>query len=138
MAEVAALYTGTFDPLTHGHADVIRQAARLCGRLIVAIGVHPGKKPIFEAQERADMIRACGAPLVAGTGCSLEVVTFDGLAVEAALEPRVVGGFDEGVGLGILEPAVAGFAVEPTSEFVRRVVVGHCEALPRGVEDGGG
>ena len=84
MAEVAALYTGTFDPLTNGHADVIRQAARLCGRLIVAIGVHPGKKPVFEAQERADMIRACGAPLVAGTGCSLEVVTFDGLAVAAA------------------------------------------------------
>ena len=84
MGQVAALYTGTFDPLTNGHADVIRQAARLCGRLIVAIGVHPGKKPVFEAQERADMIRACGAPLVAGTGCTLEVVTFDGLAVEAA------------------------------------------------------
>ena len=84
MVEVAALYTGTFDPLTNGHADVIRQAARLCGRLIVAIGVHPGKKPVFEAEHRADLIRACGAPLVAGTGCALEVVTFDGLAVEAA------------------------------------------------------
>jgi hypothetical protein len=60
-----------------------------------------------------------------------------GLAVEAALEPGVVGGFDEGVGLGILEPAVAGDAVEPAGEFVGGVVVGHREALPGGVEDGG-
>ncbi len=61
-----------------------------------------------------------------------------GLAVEAALEPRVVGGFDEGVGLGVLKPAVAGDAVEPAGELVGRVVVGHREALPGGVEDGGG
>ena len=80
----AALYTGTFDPLTNGHADVIRQAARLCSRLVVAIGIHPGKAPVFDAAARADMIRQCCTPLVAGSGCAIEVVTFDGLAVEAA------------------------------------------------------
>ncbi len=84
MAEVVALYTGTFDPLTNGHADVIRQGARLCSRLIVAIGVHPGKAPVFDAERRADLIRQSVAPLFVGTGCALEVVTFDGLAVEAA------------------------------------------------------
>ena len=84
MAEVAALYTGTFDPLTNGHADVIRQGARLCARLIVAIGVHPGKTPVFDAERRAELIRQSAAPLVSETGCKLEVVTFDGLAVEAA------------------------------------------------------
>ena len=61
-----------------------------------------------------------------------------GLAVEAALEPGVVSGFDEGVGLGVFEPAIARDAVEPTGELVGRVVVGHGEALPRRVEDGGG
>ncbi len=80
---VTALYTGTFDPLTNGHADVIRQASRLCGKLVVAIGVHPGKQPMFEAAQRADLIRASAASLME-TGCRLEVVTFDGLAVNAA------------------------------------------------------
>ena len=80
----AALYTGTFDPLTNGHADVIRQAARLCDRLVVAIGIHPGKAPVFDAATRADLIRQCCGPLVAGSGCVIEVVTFDGLAIEAA------------------------------------------------------
>ena len=79
-----ALYTGTFDPLTNGHADVIRQAAKLCDRLVVAIGVHPGKKPAFEPAERADLIRQCCGPLAASSGCAIEVVTFDGLAVDAA------------------------------------------------------
>ena len=60
-----------------------------------------------------------------------------GLSVEAALEPRVVGGFDEGVGFRIFEPAVAGFSIEPAGEFARRVIVGHREALPRSVEGGG-
>ena len=70
-----ALYTGTFDPLTNGHADVIRQAAKLCDRLVVAIGVHPGKKPAFEPAERADLIRQCCGPLAASSGCAIEVVT---------------------------------------------------------------
>ena len=80
---VTALYTGTFDPLTNGHADVIRQASRMCSKLVVAIGVHPGKQPVFDAAQRADLIRACAASLME-TGCKLDVVTFDGLAVNAA------------------------------------------------------
>ena len=80
---VTALYTGTFDPLTNGHADVIRQASRMCGKLVVAIGVHPGKQPMFDAAARADLIRASAASLIEKS-CKLEVVTFDGLAVNAA------------------------------------------------------
>ena len=52
-----ALYPGSFDPVTNGHLDVVRQAVGLCDRLIVAIGVHPGKKPLFSAEERLDMVR---------------------------------------------------------------------------------
>ena len=79
-----ALYTGTFDPVTLGHVDVVRHACRLVDRLVIAIGVHPGKAPMFSAEERAGMLReACGL-VAAGEGTSLEVTTFDGLAVEAA------------------------------------------------------
>ncbi len=79
-----ALYTGSFDPVTNGHVDVIRAASRLCDRLVVAIGLHPGKTPLFSAEERSDMIMKVCAPEAAARNCTLAVVTFDGLAVEAA------------------------------------------------------
>ena len=79
-----ALYTGSFDPPTLGHVDVVRRACRLADRLVIAIGVHPGKAPMFSAEERADMLREVCGPLAAGEGISLEVTTFDGLAIEAA------------------------------------------------------
>ena len=81
-----ALYTGSFDPLTNGHVDVIRQAAAVCDKLILGIGVHPGKAPVFTAIERADLIRASCADLLAAENCELQVVTFAGLAVNAARE----------------------------------------------------
>ena len=40
-----AIYPGSFDPVTNGHLDVVRGAARLCDKLVVSIGVHPGKTP---------------------------------------------------------------------------------------------
>ena len=53
-----ALYPGSFDPVTNGHLDVVRHAVGLCDRLIVAIGIHPGKKPLFSIEERLDMAQA--------------------------------------------------------------------------------
>jgi pantetheine-phosphate adenylyltransferase len=79
-----ALYTGSFDPPTLGHLDVIRHACRLVDRLVIAIGVHASKAPMFSAEERADMLRAVCGPVAAGEGTSFEVTTFDGLAIEAA------------------------------------------------------
>jgi pantetheine-phosphate adenylyltransferase len=77
-------YPGSFDPLTNGHLDVIDGAAALCDRLVIGIGVHPGKAPTFTAEIRATLIRGeCGQRLAA-RGCALDVVTFDGLAVAAA------------------------------------------------------
>jgi pantetheine-phosphate adenylyltransferase len=82
---VTALYTGTFDPLTFGHLDIIQSAGAFCDRLLVAIGVHPGKVPLLTVQERESLIRVvCGR--AASGSASLEVVTFSGLAVEAARE----------------------------------------------------
>jgi len=79
-----ALYTGSFDPVTNGHVDVVRQACRMVDRLVIAIGVHPGKKPLFDADERAEMLREACGPVARVEQAVLEVVTFDDLAVNAA------------------------------------------------------
>jgi pantetheine-phosphate adenylyltransferase len=79
-----ALYTGTFDPVTNGHLDVVRRACRLVDRLVIAIGVHSAKTPIFSAEERADMLRSVCGPVAARHGTVLEVMTFQDLAVAAA------------------------------------------------------
>jgi pantetheine-phosphate adenylyltransferase len=70
------LYTGSFDPLTNGHVDVLQQALRVLDTVVVAIGVHPGKTPLFSVEERAAMIEKA----VPG----VSVVTFAGLAIDAA------------------------------------------------------
>jgi pantetheine-phosphate adenylyltransferase len=79
-----ALYTGSFDPVTNGPADSVRQACRMVDRLVIAIGVHPGKTPMFSPEERADLLREVCGPIARIEQTMLEVVTFDGLAVEAA------------------------------------------------------
>ncbi|MBV9969825.1 MAG: adenylyltransferase/cytidyltransferase family protein, partial [Xanthobacteraceae bacterium] len=50
-----ALYVGSFDPVTNGHIDVVRHAAKLASRLVIAVGVHAGKIPLFTAEERLAM-----------------------------------------------------------------------------------
>jgi pantetheine-phosphate adenylyltransferase len=79
-----ALYPGSFDPVTNGHLDVVRHAVRLCDRLIVAIGVHPGKKPLFSTEERLEMAEQLFAPVAATAGCAFECTTYDNLTVTAA------------------------------------------------------
>jgi len=58
-----ALYAGSFDPVTNGHLDVVTRAARIADRLILAIGLHPGKAPLFTADERIAMLQETCAPL---------------------------------------------------------------------------
>lgn len=79
-----AIYAGSFDPVTNGHIDVLRSAVGLADRLIVAIGVHPGKTPLFSVEERAAMLNEECAPLAAAAGVAFEVVTFDDLVVDTA------------------------------------------------------
>src|SRR5258708_29410140 len=79
-----ALYPGSVDPVTNGHVDVVRHAARLAGRLVIAIGVHPGKAPLFSADDRIAMLEeTCGA-VVREAGCEFACITFGDLAVAAA------------------------------------------------------
>jgi pantetheine-phosphate adenylyltransferase len=79
-----ALYPGSFDPVTNGHLDVVRHAVGLCDRLVVAIGVHPGKKPLFSVDERLAMVQAVFGPIAAKAACALDCTTYDGLTVTAA------------------------------------------------------
>ena len=79
-----ALYPGSFDPVTNGHLDVVRQAVILCDCLVVAIGVHSGKKPLFSTEERLDMAQVVFGPVAANAGCTLECTTYDNLTVTAA------------------------------------------------------
>lgn len=52
-----AIYPGSFDPITSGHLNIIRRAAKIFDRLIVCVMINPGKHPMFTQQERTDMIR---------------------------------------------------------------------------------
>lgn len=113
-----ALFPGSFDPPTNGHAEIIRTALAIADRLIVAIGVHPGKTPLFTFEERVAMIREL-ADTVPGASDRVEVISFDGLTVEAAIQAgagflirglRDSSDFDYEMQLagmnGVLEPAV--------------------------------
>ncbi len=79
-----ALYPGSFDPVTNGHIDVVRQAARIAGRLVIAIGVHPGKAPLFSADERVAMLEETCGEMVREAGCEFACITFGDLAVTTA------------------------------------------------------
>jgi pantetheine-phosphate adenylyltransferase len=69
--------------VTLGHADVIARALQLVDRLVIGIGVHPGKAPLFSVEERIEMLRSETAR-IAPKGAMVDVVTFAGLTVDAA------------------------------------------------------
>ncbi|MGD8588694.1 MAG: pantetheine-phosphate adenylyltransferase [Chromatiales bacterium] len=72
-----AVYPGTFDPITNGHSDLVIRAARLFGKVIVAIAVNPGKNPAFELKERVKLSQQ-----VLGGIENVEVCSFDTLLVD--------------------------------------------------------
>lgn len=54
-----AVYPGTFDPITMGHMDIIDRALNLFDKVIIAIAINPGKKPLFPLEERVEMVKKC-------------------------------------------------------------------------------
>lgn len=77
-------YSGSFDPVTLGHTDVIRRACHFLDGLVIGIGVNPSKAPLFTVEERVDMLRDDVASIANERGVKISVVTFSGLAVDAA------------------------------------------------------
>jgi len=56
-----AVYTGSFDPITLGHLDVIGRASRIFGTIVVGVGINPDKHPLFSLEERVDLVKAAVA-----------------------------------------------------------------------------
>ncbi len=79
-----ALFAGSFDPITNGHLDVVRSAVGLAARLVLAVGIHPGKAPLFSAEERLAMLDEICTPLGRNAGCEIVCETFGDLVVSAA------------------------------------------------------
>jgi len=79
----SAIYPGTFDPITLGHADLIARASQLFGRVVVAVAASPGKQPVFTLDERLAMARRALADL-----SGVEICPFEGLLVELARQKQ--------------------------------------------------
>jgi pantetheine-phosphate adenylyltransferase len=75
----SAVYPGTFDPITRGHEDLVRRAATIFDRIVVAIAVNPGKAPLFSIDERVDLARRVLADVR-----GVEVQGYSGLTVDFA------------------------------------------------------
>jgi pantetheine-phosphate adenylyltransferase len=81
-----AIYAGSFDPITNGHMDVLQGSLRLADKVYVAIGVHPGKAPLFSFEERVDLIKRVSTEVFGKDGERIDVIAFDGLVIDAARE----------------------------------------------------
>ena len=88
---LSALCPGTFDPVTNGHLDVIRRAADVFDRVVVAVLENPGKAPLFSMVERAAMLKEATQDLT-----DVEVASYDGLLVDLARQ-RGIGVVVKGV-----------------------------------------
>ena len=84
MTKLVGFYPGSFDPLTNGHLDVIERACKLVDTLVVAVGTHATKTPLFSHQDRLALLKAVLDPVGKRTDTEFKIVDFEGLAVTAA------------------------------------------------------
>jgi len=155
-----AIYPGTFDPVTCGHLDVLREAAQIFDRVVAAVGVNPRKVPLFTTEERCAMLRAS----IAEAGLeNVDVTFFHGLTVDCARENgaafivrglRAVTDFENEMGLVLaneqLDPGIKTLFLMPShhhlylsssivrqaADLGRRVIAGSVPAcVERGLRD---
>jgi len=86
MSRLVGFYPGSFDPVTNGHLDVIERACKLVDRLVVAVGIHHSKAPLFVHEDRMELLRQTVEPIGRRTDTVIDVVEFEGLMVVAARE----------------------------------------------------
>jgi pantetheine-phosphate adenylyltransferase len=79
-----AFYPGSFDPVTFGHLDIIARAARIVEKLVLGIGTHHGKDAMLSIEDRVALLEQVTASIAAKAGVKVSIITFDGLAVDAA------------------------------------------------------
>jgi pantetheine-phosphate adenylyltransferase len=78
------LYPGTFDPITHGHIDIIRRGASLVDRLVIGVAINRDKGPLFSLEERVAMIEAECVSLSEQTGTEIVAHPFENLLIDCA------------------------------------------------------
>ena len=76
---VTAIYPGSFDPVTRGHLDIIKRAAKINDKLIVAVLINSAKDPLFTIEERVELLKECCKDIP-----NVTVESFDGLTVDFA------------------------------------------------------
>ena len=81
---LTGFYSGSFDPVTKGHTDIIRRSLTVVDKLVIGIGVHHGKEALFPAADRVAMLESEVAPIARKVNRTIKVLTFANLAVEAA------------------------------------------------------
>lgn len=84
MTSRHAIYAGSFDPLTNGHLDVLKASLAVADTIYAAIGIHPGKQPLFSFDERVSLIETVAAQEFGKDARRIKVVSFDGLVIDAA------------------------------------------------------
>ena len=84
MTRLVGFYPGSFDPVTNGHLDVIERACKLVDTLIIAVGTHHAKKPLFSHDDRMALLKQVLEPIGKRTDTEVKIVDFDGLMVQAA------------------------------------------------------
>ena len=84
MTKRVAIYAGSFDPPTKGHLDVIKGALAIVDKVVIAIGIHPGKQPLFSFDERLALIEKVAKSELKTDHGRIAIVSFDGLVIDAA------------------------------------------------------
>lgn len=134
-----AVYPGSFDPVTHGHLDIVGRAAGLFERVVMAVGRHPSKRTFFPVEQRLELLRASLTHL-----SNVEVSSFDGLVVDFCQSIgaralvrglRAIGDFESEFQMGLtnrdLAPGVETVFLIPTpahmytSSSLIREIAGH-------------
>lgn len=78
------LYPGTFDPVTHGHIDIVRRACSLVDKLVIGVAINRDKGPLFSLEERVEMVRSEVVPLGDPLGTQIVVHPFENLLIHCA------------------------------------------------------
>jgi pantetheine-phosphate adenylyltransferase len=84
MTNRVAIYAGSFDPPTNGHLDVLKGALAIVDKVVIAIGIHPGKQPLFSLEERLALIEKVARDELKADSGRMGLVSFGGLLVDAA------------------------------------------------------
>ena len=79
------IYPGTFDPVTKGHLHIVERASKLVDRLIIGVAENPGKNPIFDLQQRMQLVQT-DVENMFNKHCDVEIMSFDTLLVDFAKE----------------------------------------------------